>query len=218
MSELRAKLQEYGHPDVIVGVDPRWSKLADWLPSYFAAEVRNGVRFAPEQTVQIGWSFLKLAATPDGDLAAFEPDFETMPVHWVEGVSRSVRLLAVQRAVCDHCQVDPVFPSILQPAFSAEVMPGAHQFTLVRSEAEGNHSGWTFHGRSDAGMRLLSLYEAATINRAIVPFLALPAGSVVERNDKVLSVSMAGRHYSSGSSELLSRLAAGKPIEGETTV
>lgn len=216
MSELRAKLQKYGHPDVIVGVDPRWSKLADWLPSFFAEEVHNGVRFAAEQTVQIGWSLLKLAASPDGNLSVFEPDFETMPIRWVEGVNQSVRLLAVQRAVCDDCQVDPVFPSILQPASSTEVMPADDQFTMVRSEAEGNHSGWTFHGRSDAGMRLLSLYEAATINRAIVPFLALPARSVVERDGKALSVSIAGRHYTSGSSDLLSRLAERGPFGGST--
>jgi hypothetical protein len=215
MNELRANLQKYGHPDVIVGVDPRWSQLADWLPSYFAEEVRAGVRFTPDQTVQVGWSLLKLAATSDGNLSAFEPDFETMPIRWVEGVDRTVRFLAVQRAVCDDCQVDPAFPSILQPASSTEVMPAADQFTMVRSEAEGNHSGWTFHRRSDAGMRLLSLYEAAIINRAIVPFLALPVGSIVERDGRALSVSIAGRHISSGSSDLLSRLAERTPFEGE---
>jgi hypothetical protein len=218
MTELRAKLQEYGHPDVIVGVDSRWLELADWLPSYFTEKVRNGVQFAPEQTVQIGWSLLKLAATPDGNLGAFEPDFETMPVRWVEGVNRSVRLLAVQRAVCDECRVDPIFPSILKSAFSTAIIPGVDQFTLVHSEAHGNHSGWTFHGSNDAGLHLLSLYEAATMNEAIVPFLALPAGSVVERDAKVLSLSVAGRHYSSGSSKLLSSLAARAPMEGKSTV
>jgi hypothetical protein len=207
MNELRSSLQKYGHPDIIVRVDPKWSGLAEWLPRYFAEEVRGGVTFAANQTVQVGWSLLKFAATPDGNLSAFEPDFETMPIHWVEGVDRTVRSLVTQRAVCDDCGVEPAFPSIVQLASAPEILLTGHQLTMVRSDAQGNHSGWTLHGRDDAAMRLLSLYEAAVLNRAIVPFLALPAGAVVEQNGEVLSVSTAGRLRTSTSSEILAQIA-----------
>jgi hypothetical protein len=207
MNELRSSLSEYGHPDIIVRVNARWSGLADWLPSYFAEEVRSGVTFAAEQTVQVGWSLLKLVPTSDGNLSAFEPDFEAMPVHWVEGVDRTVRSLAAQRAVCDDFGVEPAFPSMVQPASAPDLIPPSGQLTMVRSEVQGNHSGWTFHGRADAEMRLLSLYEASLLRRSIVPLLALPAGSVVQRNGDVLSVSINGHERSSASSDILARLA-----------
>ena len=208
MNELRSNLRDCGHPDIIVRVDPRWSGLADFLPNYFADEVRSGVRFVADQTVQVGWSLLKLAATPDGNLSAFEADFETMPVRWVEGVNRTVRSLAAQRAVCDACGVEPAFPSMVQPASAPDPMPAANDLRMVRSEAQGNHSGWTFHGRTDAAIRLLSLYEAALLSRSIVPFLALPAGAIVERSSEALSVILAGRCHTSTSNEILARMAA----------
>jgi hypothetical protein len=208
MNELRSYLQDYGHPDIIVRVDPRWCGLADWLPNYFAEEVRRGVTFAAGQTVQVGWSLLKLSARDDGNLSAFEPDFESMPIHWVEGVDHTVRSLAAQRALCDDCAVEPSFPSIVQPLSAPEILPAGDQLTMVRSEAQANHSGWTFHGRTDAGLRLLSLYEAAVLNRMIVPFLALPAGTIVERTGDVLAVSVAGKRRTSTSSEILARIMA----------
>ncbi len=213
MFQIRADLREYGHPDVIIQVDPQWSRLADWLPNYFADEVRRGVRFEAEQTIQLGWSLLKLEQTDDGDLLALEPDFETMPVRWVCGVSRAVRLLALQRAVCEECQVEPDFPSMRQATSLPEEVPLAEQFTMARLESQGNISGWIIHEGRDAAMRLVSLYEVALTNKAIVPFLALPAGAVVERDRKVLSVAVSGRHYSTSSSELLARIAAGEPFE-----
>lgn len=208
MNELRACLRDYNHPDIVVRVDPRWSGLADWLPDYFAEEVRQGVKFAAGQTVQVGWSMLKLAARDDGNLSAFEPDFKAMPIHWVEGVDQTVRSLAAQKALCDDCAVEPLFPSIVQPLSAPEILPAGNQLTMVRSEAQASHSGWTFHGRTDTGMRLLSLYEAAVLNRMIVPFLALPAGTVIERTGDVLAVSVAGKRRTSASSEILARIVA----------
>ena len=140
-----------------------------------------------------------------------------MPIRWIRGVNRTVGLPAVQRAVCGECQVEPAFPSILQPAFSTELMPTADRFTMLRSNAEGNHSGWSFHEPRDVGGGLLSLYEAATINAAIAPFLALPVGSVVKRDGDGLSVCIEGRHISSGSSDLLSRLAGKESFESVTS-
>lgn len=207
MNELKANLQKYGHPDVVLRVDARWAGLADGLPSYFEEEVCRGIRFECEQTIQLGSSLLKLEATSDGNLSAFEPDFESMPVNWVEGINRTVQLLAAQRAVCEECQVDPVFPSIQQAAFLPEVTMSADRFKMARLDPEGNHSGWTIHGGVDAAMRLISLYEAAMFNSAFVAFLALPAGSVVELEGKILSVSIGGDDYSSLSSDLLARIA-----------
>lgn len=113
MSEHRANLRAtFGHPDVIVHVDGSLDASAAWLPGYFADQVRSGVRFDPDQTIQVGWAILKLAPNPDGDLLVLEPDFVSMPIKWVEGASRSVRFIVLQRAVCEELGVESAFPSL----------------------------------------------------------------------------------------------------------
>ncbi|MEQ1725392.1 MAG: hypothetical protein ABL882_05650 [Sphingopyxis sp.] len=218
MFEMKVDLKEYGHPDVNLPVDPELSRLAAWLPNYFADEVRKGIRFEAEQTIQLGWSLLKLGSTTDGNLIALEPDYETMPVRWVLGVSRTIRLLALQRAVCDECQVEPNFPSIQHAASLPEMVPPADHFTMVRTDPQGNLSGWTIHEGRDVAMRLMSLYEVAIFNRAIIPLLALPVGSIVERNCKSLSISIDGKQYSNSSSELLFLIANEEPFDRLLTI
>ena len=77
---------------------------------------------------------------------------------------------------------------------------------MSRAEEENRHSGWLFEQDGEAALRLVSLYEAALSNRAIIPFLALPSGSVVKRERGRYWVSVHGRDASVPSSDLLTRL------------
>jgi hypothetical protein len=212
MIKLQTSLREYGHPDIVALVDPEAVQLADWLPDYFTEEVRGGTLFESGQIIQIGWNLLKLEPTAEGSLSVFEPDFDGMPIRWVEGVNRTVRFLVAQRAVCDELRVQPDFPSIRQALSLPASIASLDRFSMTRIEPDGNHSGWVIHDRRDAAMRNLSLYEAATWSPAIVAFLALPPGSVVERNDETLSVATRDNRLSSLSNGLLARLALGTSL------
>jgi hypothetical protein len=208
MSELRAALHaSYGQPDIIVRAAGVSATLAAWLPDYFVEEARRGVRFAPDQTLQIGWSVLKLYADAAGDLVVFEPDFASMPIKWIEGVSQCVRFLALQQAVCEELGVEPDFPSLAQSAFAPDPLPRAGDFTMSRAEEENRHSGWLLQPEGEAALQVVSLYQAALSNRAIIPFLALPSGSAVKRERGRYSISINGRDTPAPSSELLTRLS-----------
>jgi hypothetical protein len=219
MSEHRAVLRaNYGHPDIIAWVDKSFDASAAWLPDYFIEQVRSGVRFAEGQTIQVGWTTLKLAANSGGDLVVLEPDLVAMPVRWVEGASRCMRFLVLQRAICEEFGVEPDFPSLRQPASAPDPFAGANNFTMTRLENEASQSGWVFQQGTDAALRMVSLYEAALSNRAIIPFLALPSGSVVSREGNMYSVSAGGRHASSLSSDLLAKLGEAEAFsEGKRT-
>jgi hypothetical protein len=211
VSELRAELcGNYGHPDILLHVDENLVHLSAWLLDYFAEQVASGVRFAADETIQVGWNLLKLAATPDGDLVIMEPDFKTVPIHWIEGASHTVRDVALQRAVCDDAGVRANFPSVRHAAYAPHQFPADGHFIMARGEPVGSHSGWAFHQRTDAGLHLISLYEAALANRAIIPFLALPSGAIVERDGDGLCVSVSGRRRTPSSSGLLARIVRGE--------
>lgn len=81
---------------------------------------------------------------------------------------------------------------------------------MARSQAGDPHSGWAFQQEADATLRLVSLCEASLANRAIIPFLALPTGSVVKREGAGYAVSAGGRDASPLSSQLLARLGEAK--------
>ena len=207
MTELRAELRgRYDHPDVIVPVEPGLLRVAAWLPDYFVQRVANGERFSADETVQAGWMLLKLRRTSEGDLLVQEPGFDGVPIRWVDGASRCVRSLALQRAICDELGVDTNFPSLRHAASATEPFPRDEGLKMIRTEPAGAHSGWTIHEGTDAGLRLLSLYGAALANPAIIAFLALPVGSIVEREAGVLTVSAGGQQSTSVSSNLLGQL------------
>lgn len=225
MSEHRAKLNAYGHPDVVVTVADPLDSVAAWLPEWFVDRVAARVQFAAGQTLEVGWSLLKLAArdgeategaAADGELVLLEPDFAAMPTQWVAGASETVRTLAVQRAVCGALGVEPDFPSLRQ----ALQIPTAHPWRDLGRFAMGRHadnpehapasdSGWAFAAEPDATFTRISLYEAALSNRAIVPFLALPPGAWVARDGRDCEVRCGGRAITSRDSDLLAGLLRG---------
>src|SRR5206468_2525977 len=102
-----------------------------------------GTRFQPDETIQVGWMLLRLAANAEGDLLIQEPDFAGVPIRWLDGANRCVRSLSLQRAVCDEFGVEPEFPSVRDAASATEPFPTGNSFTMSRSESEGAHSGWT---------------------------------------------------------------------------
>ena len=201
----RALLREaYGHPDILVSADGQPG--SDWLVGYFVDQVRNGVRFEAGQTVQIGWALLKLLGSDTGGLSVFEPDFASMPVRWVEGSSRVMRHLIIQREVCALLGEDPYFPSMIEPAvISSAFISGRSAFSMLRDE-----EGWLFKAEEDEGhhAQLSSLYAVGIDRTAVIPFLALPQGVEIRWQTDRVEVRLGEQISSSDSSDFLHELHA----------
>lgn len=196
--------EEYGHPDIAISVDG--PPKSDWLASYFRDQVHNGVSFKAGQTVQVGWALLKFADGDAGELTVSEPDFASMPVQWVAGISRVLRHLIIQREVCNQIGVEPCFPSMIQPGVvSPNFVGGRSAFTMSRDD-----EGWVFQSADDEceGARFCSLYAVGIERTVVIPFLALPPGAVVKWVSGSAEIEFKDRRYSSRSNSFLDRLLA----------
>ncbi len=205
MVERRVELTRWNHPDIHVSGDAVAEEFVDAVRGYFEAAVASGARFRSGETIQIGWSLLTLAEDDCGDLDILEPDFVSLPIQWVAGVSRTARAVTLQNCLCASTGTEPFYASLLQAALAPECIP-TNDFRMERFEGEGQHSGWCIFETADAPLRLASLYEIALANRAIVPFLALPVGASVSREGGRYFVSFEGRSISSDTDALLARL------------
>ena len=201
-------LEKYGHPDIVMAVDDQPG--IDWLINYFSDQVRDGVHFKSGQTVQIGWALLKLSGDDSKELRVFEPDFASMPVRWVSGISRAMRHLTIQREVCKQVGESPCFPSMVEPGVvSPNFVSGRSAFSMSR-----DNDGWLFRAREDEGHQagLCSLYALATERTAAIPFLALPPGTEVDWERGSAVISFNGRQHYSRSNAFLNRMLASSAL------
>lgn len=176
----------HGHPELVLAFDadrlPRGDavSVATWLEE----SVASGVRFEPSQTIQIGWSLTRLAEERPGLLALEEPDFASMPIRWVPGVTTTLRHLRLQKDVAASLGVAPDFSSILLPALVCSRVPERPPGGMSRFPADPslpNDSGWFIgcagpgHDHGDpAEIRRESLYAIACFAPSLVPYLAMP--------------------------------------------
>lgn len=165
-----------------------------WLLEWLEHEVANNKRFLPEQTVQVGWSLLTVKQRGDGTLALFEPDFQSMPIKFLDGVSNTVLHLAVHKFVCESLMLEDELE--LSPLNHSAIVCsdfGKHKGLILtrHSPTDGNDSGWFFgcgdpsHNHQSAeNLRRVSLYEAAIVlDDRIIPYLALPEGILISMID-----------------------------------
>jgi len=153
------------------------------------SEVASGRRFLPEQTVQVGWSVLEVRQRTDGTLALFEPDFRSMPVRFVDGVSSTLLHLVLQKSAAESLGlVDEIaLPSLRDSAIICTEFGSTEGFIMSRVTPKPTDSGWFFgcenvahDHQSPDGLRRVSLYEAVTRHdERTVPFLALPPDTFV---------------------------------------
>jgi len=157
----------------------------DWLVDYLEQSVETE-KYVDGETMQIGW-MVNLIKRDGEDLTIYEPDFEAMPVNWIKSVSATLTHMFLQRYVADSVglteQMD--FPRFNQTAICCNKFgKNGIGFLASRFAPSANNpedSGWflsclepTHDHNSAEILSLISLYEAATINKFIVPYLALP--------------------------------------------
>ena len=209
MPRLRGEFRKsYGHPDIVV--ESTVPAAADWMLKYFEQAIGRGEKFQGDETVQCGWYFVKLVRA-DGDLAVFEPEFGTMPIQWAPGVNDAFRFLTMQRQICDRLQVEPQYPSLRQSGVvSPNFFSSGKKFRLSRETEAARDSGWVFRegDQRDEDGRHCSLYEIAIHVPAVIPFLALPEDSVIERDGERLEICSASKRVSSDRDAVLRQLTA----------
>src|SRR3954469_14571281 len=186
MRAYTSKCKEHGHLEVSVLCDETsaLSSKLKWLLEWIESEVARGRRFLPEQTVQIGWSVLEIRQRNDGTLALFEPDFQSIPVKFIDSVSNTLLHLLLQKGVTDSLdlETDIAIPSLRDSAIVCTRFGSTDGFVMSRLMPQAGDSGWFFGCDSPAhdhqapeNLRRVSLYEAAVRhNDGIIPYLGLP--------------------------------------------
>lgn len=198
-----------GGCEIAFEVVPEATELARWIVDYFVSQADIGEKFWDGQTIDVGWSVLRLQQVGD-DLVAHEPDFDSIPIRWCRGVNNTVRHLQLQKAVCDLFSCDPEFPSIRHAGIVSPKFADSRDFTMSRDVPSASDSGWFFAELEDGEKNgeYCSLYQVALLKIEIVPFLALPATSQIRIGPGSIEVSLNGATKSSNNCELLRSLAS----------
>jgi hypothetical protein len=197
MRTCTQKCRAHGHLEISVECEdtPSLSSSLQWFLTWIENEVAGGRRFLPEQTVQVGWSLLEIRQRPDGTLGLFEPDFQSMPLRFVDHVSNTLLHLFLQKSVAESLglEAELALPSLQQSAIVCSDFGKSGGFILSRASPKDRDSGWFFgcdstehdHDSADA-LRRVSLYEAAALlDSRTIPFLGLPPDILLGFDGKI---------------------------------
>ncbi|MDM4770628.1 hypothetical protein [Solimonas sp. SE-A11] len=188
---LTQRCREHAHPEFAIEFDPGRLLAADaeWLAQVLESWVINGRRLAAGETVQIGWSFLQLKQQGEA-LGFLEPEFGSMPIKWVPGVTATLGQLRQHKdTVASVLPAESMdIPSLRQGCIVCTRVQASQGFLMSRATPEEDDSGWFIgcldedHDHQDMdSLELMSLYQAIAerASRAL-PYLGLPAGCSVK--------------------------------------
>lgn len=177
------KCTEAGHREITIQlVKPLpVAGLEGMLLEYFEASVARGTKFLPGQTIQMGWSLLRVCERADGTLGVQERELKP-DVQWVEQADRAIVDMWLQREVNDSVGLldELVFPRQDDVALVAECGIESSQCVMTRlgkgAAAEG-FSGWMLActEEHDHGERAqIPLIGIADMRPGLVQLFALP--------------------------------------------
>ena len=168
-------------PDFIV------ESFADWLSEYFD----QGVEFTDGSTIQYGYSLLS-CRVQSRVLRLLAPDFQSMPIKWIDNLSSVFRIIAAHKYTPETFGLMPDIPSLQQSVIVGKRFAEIPMFAerLSPLESNPNDSGWFIgSSRDDVDnndpdqLQLMSLYEAMLTVPNVLGFLSLPVGCRVEFAD-----------------------------------
>ncbi|HLL22586.1 MAG TPA: hypothetical protein VK427_10660 [Kofleriaceae bacterium] len=151
------------------------------LIDYFEAAVSRGMRFLPNQTIQLGWSVLRLCERDDGTLGVEERALAP-EVTWIEAVDRALADVWTQREIARSVGLADAlaFPYQDDRALVANCVLEATELVMTRVSGDdlpAGFSGWMLACARDHdhGERAyVPLIAVATMQPALVQLLALP--------------------------------------------
>lgn len=173
-----------GHRELTVQLagKPPIAGLEAMLLDYFEAAVTRGTTFLPGQTIQMGWSILRVCARDDGTLGVQERELAP-EVQWTEQVDRALVDMWLQREVGASVGLldQLAFPRQDDTALVARCGIDNDQIVMTRLGAEistKGFSGWMFACSSedhDHGERVqMPLLGVAAMRPGLVQLFALP--------------------------------------------
>jgi hypothetical protein len=180
----------FQHPEFLLKFDAAIPKGdIDVLTTFLEESVENGTLYNEGDLITLG-SMLFRVARFDNSLTLEEPDLQSMPIKWRQGVTRSVQLLRLQKDIAESVSLDDEIdpPSIrCSLLVGSDLMLEDEEFVLDRIKPGDSDSGW-FVGRRDtvlnydveASLRRIAVYQAIMNWPRIAGFLGLPAGCQVE--------------------------------------
>jgi hypothetical protein len=182
------KCGEHGHPEFTIQLRatapiPNVERI---LLDFFEDAVARGTKFLPSQTVQLGWSRLRLKGRSDGTIGVEEREL-TPEVAWTESVDRALVDVWLQKEIAASVGLlDALaFPKQDEMMMAADCALGDEPILMVRIEAaelpEG-FSGWSLAcaREHDHGQRhVVPLIALAANSPGLVQLLALPHGTQV---------------------------------------
>lgn len=183
---------EHGQPEISFTVDAIIpDEDCEWLLKSLHDMVAAGNKFADAQTLQMGWGLLKFVSTDDG-LCLHEPNMQSMPINFIEGVSSTLRHLRAQKDVLDSLavQAELDFPNLVSAIIVHKDYQEIADINLLRETAQERLSGWWLfdmtnpeqqHENSD--FKPISIYELAINRPDLLQYLALPVGAVVSLSE-----------------------------------
>ncbi len=197
----------HGHPEVTVTfaeppLIPDGERL---ILGHVEAAVARGARFLPGETTAIGGHLVRFKAREDGTLGVEEP--EPAPKEaWIEAVDRTVREVTLQKFVNESVGLELAFPPPRASLLVSRCAQGADAVTLTRADAGSAARGLSGWGLTCAEAHphpepfVLPLLALSALEPGLVPFLALPPGTVAQ--------------VSSGPAHVTFRGQAREPLEG----
>ncbi len=160
--------------------------LHQMLVNYFEAAVTRGTKFLPGQTVQIGWSLLRLCDRDDGTLGVQERELSP-DVQWSESVDRALADVWLQKEIAASVGLleSLAFPRQDDQALVTECALSGTDLVLTRLDAADvppDFSGWMlacFSEHDHGEHQQVPLLAVAAMQPGLVQLLALPHGTSV---------------------------------------
>ncbi|MBL8917811.1 MAG: hypothetical protein JNJ54_03045 [Myxococcaceae bacterium] len=154
------------------------------LLGHLEESVARGARFSAGQTLALGGQVLRFTARADGTLG-LEEQVPAPTEQWIEAVDRSVREVMLQKFICESVGLPLTFPPPRASLLVARCAQDADAVTLTRVDAgdpKADLSGWQLscaeeHQHDERFV--LPVLALSALKPALVPFLALPPGTVV---------------------------------------
>jgi hypothetical protein len=182
------KCTALGHPEITLTLSkpPPIADVHQMLINYFEAAVARGTTFLPSQTVQIGWSLLRLCERDDGTFGVEEREL-TPDVRWVEQVDRALVDVWLQKEVAISVGLADslAFPRQDDTALVSDCALAKTQLVMTRlpdDDLPVAFSGWMFACAADhdhGDRKQVPLLAIAAIQPGLVQLLALPHGTSV---------------------------------------
>ena len=153
----------------------------NYLINFFEDEVKQGIIFKTNETIQIGWMINQFQLMEDGYLHVLEPNFKDLPIVFINSMTNTLRHLRQQKDIVESINHDleVSYTSIRSSIVVCPTYQKATSIYLVREKPDNNFSGWFFRdldSEDEENYSLISLYEFACQRPDLVKFIGIPPG------------------------------------------